>query len=208
MIIDHNRIQFTLLAILIGVEAVLFYYINVIVHFNVREFTVYLVVLASTTSVAFGLVVVYLKGCRRGLKILLLNYMEISARYLEDSTSPPKKILLFDRGFIGMSFADAQVGDIAYFLLGCHKAVLLREVLIENQKRYKVVGEVSLWLSDQDRDVYKPFVNICGNEMGIPGFPKLWQEIFERKEIYDTEDYYTLIEEYRRNGSLQRLDLI
>ena len=67
--------------------------------------------------------------------------------------NPGKRLIVADKGFLGMVDDRALVGDILFNLVGCPESVLLRKVE-EGRKRYVIVGECYVHLTPMDQDEY------------------------------------------------------
>ena len=67
--------------------------------------------------------------------------------------NPGKRLMVADKGFLGMVDDRALEGDILFNLVGCPESVLLRKVE-GGRKRYVIVGECYVHLTPTDRDEY------------------------------------------------------
>ena len=72
--------------------------------------------------------------------------------------NPGKRLIVADKGFLGMVDDRALEGDILFNLVGCPESVLLRKVE-GGRKRYVIVGECYVHLTPTDRDEYFGPVN-------------------------------------------------
>ena len=67
--------------------------------------------------------------------------------------NPGKRLIVADKGFLGMVDDRALEGDILFNLVGCPESVVLRKVE-GGRKRYVIVGECYVHLTPTDRDEY------------------------------------------------------
>lgn len=74
--------------------------------------------------------------------------------------STPKRIIVSEKGFIGMACSGVQLGDTVCLIIGCTTPVILREVASASdgdQKQFTVIGEVFVYLSMDDKEYYRNF---------------------------------------------------
>jgi hypothetical protein len=73
-------------------------------------------------------------------------------------SKPWRKMILADKGFLGMAHEDAQQGDELFYLVGCQSAVVLREVRgngsEHHRPQYTFVGQSYVYLTEKDRYKY------------------------------------------------------
>lgn len=83
---------------------------------------------------------------------------------LETTTKPPsiapnlsRRLILADKGVLGMATADVEEGDRICFIAGCRKAIILRLQDNEDEK-YSIVGSTFVCLSKEHTGRYKAFL--------------------------------------------------
>ena len=74
-------------------------------------------------------------------------------------TEPGKRLIVADKGFLGMADDRAQEGDMLFFLVGCSEPAILRQVakgksLRRGRRSYEVVGRCYVHLSTEDEEGY------------------------------------------------------
>jgi hypothetical protein len=90
-----------------------------------------------------------------------------------------------DKGFIGIACSDVRNGDKIYFVDGCKRPLVLREVETSGRLQFKVVRKIQIYLSARDRRKYHGFVDDLNDE--------------RREECFRW---------YKRNGMFETLELV
>ena len=126
----------------------------------------------------------------------------------------PKKLVLSDKGFIGMACSGTQLGDKICFLAGRTSPVVLREMRRGDRMQYTVVGESYVYLSWADREIYSGFIdqiphNIQRNKLArISRVRPTWAAEAGRRECVNAEERERCVQRYREEGMLQRYELV
>jgi hypothetical protein len=131
----------------------------------------------------------------------------------------PKKLVICDKGFIGMACAGAQPGDKICFLAGRTSPVLLREMRSGGRVQHTVVGDIYVYLSKSDRKFYDGFTNQkCYSHLSVEDdvqrmYTKvsgttLWGDEVNSKEWVYPEERIKCVERYREEGILKEYKLI
>ncbi|KFZ24063.1 hypothetical protein V502_01455 [Pseudogymnoascus sp. VKM F-4520 (FW-2644)] len=117
--------------------------------------------LGRLLGIAIGMVFI---GVLRFMVFLIYRYKVLELQLeiwvnMADIFQEPKKLVLSDKGFIGMTCCKSQPRDKICFLAGRSSAIVLREVRCRDQVRYTIVGEVYVYLSGPDRKIYNGFMD-------------------------------------------------
>lgn len=112
-------------------------------------------------GIAIGMVFI---GVLRLLFFLIYRFKVLDLQLeiwinMADIFQQPKKLVLSDKGFIGMTCCKSQPGDKICFLAGRSSAIILREARCRDGVRYTIVGEVYVYLSGPDRKIYNGFMD-------------------------------------------------
>ncbi|ERF68415.1 hypothetical protein EPUS_03733 [Endocarpon pusillum Z07020] len=72
---------------------------------------------------------------------------------------PGKRLMVADKGFLGMVDDGAEKGDMLFYLVGCSPPVVLREVQGDrdggrDRRRYEVVGKCYIHFTKKDQEEY------------------------------------------------------
>lgn len=117
---------------------------------------------------------------------------------LETTTKPPsiapnssRRLILTDRGVLGMADSDVEEGDHVCFIAGCTKAVVLRSDGSDHG-RYTVVGSTFVCLSKEHARRYKAFLT----------------PFTEIDRVDKAEKYNCLLGKYKTYDEWQRFILI
>ncbi|KAH8789018.1 heterokaryon incompatibility protein-domain-containing protein [Hyaloscypha sp. PMI_1271] len=90
------------------------------------------------------------------------NIQEVEGQMLsgfENIVKHSKRLILSDKGFIGVACRGARTGDKICFLTGCTKPVILRSTSGGDALEYQVVGEAFIYLSNGDQWRYRRFLD-------------------------------------------------
>jgi len=67
-------------------------------------------------------------------------------KWLETRPDSKRRLMLADRGFIGMACSCAEISYQICFIVGCTSPVVLRETGNANKAQYMVMGTASIYL--------------------------------------------------------------
>jgi Heterokaryon incompatibility protein (HET) len=129
------------------------------------------------------------------------NIQPLPFATLTDESVLNTKLVVSDRGFIGRACAGAEIGDKICLVVGCTKAVVLREVRSENGVQYTVVGGAVVALSSRDRGRYWGFLQNKSDS----GY-RNWDPVSKQNMSDKTRN--TLLRGYKKSGMLGELELI
>jgi hypothetical protein len=78
---------------------------------------------------------------------------------LRSTLESKHSLILSDRGFIGLTYPCAEIGDRICFMVGYKHPVLLREARVRHKVQYTIVGTVSIYLSRRHKQEHEEFMD-------------------------------------------------
>jgi hypothetical protein len=155
------------------------------------------VICALVWTSGFMITVLALLGFRpafiREMKRPIRKAMQVTAQ-------SSKRLVVLNKGLLGMVCPDTEVGDKICFLAGCTDAAVLRQGIRNGVTQYQVVGKASVCLSKRDKKKYRAFVKDRLVKVD------LYSGAYD--EAADREEYSGLMEKYKRRDWWQEFLLV
>ena len=152
------------------------------------------------TNLLFPLAIVTILGCAAVLVFDSVRPRRLSGsvrQSMQEMVLASPRLVVLDRGLIGMASPYTEVGDKICFLAGCKDAAVLRPGVCSGVTQYQVVGQASVCLSRSDKRKYRAFAE-----------RRLVQHGKRYDEFYDSLEYARLMKEYQREDWWQDFLLV